>query len=81
MAVLSDSDRINVWAEFMRNGQGDLGITKADLRAAVDAIDAWLEANSAAFNSTIPQPARGAMSTRQKAALLKAVVTKRYSVS
>lgn len=81
MAVLSDPDRINVWAEFMRNGQGDLGITKADLRAAVDAIDTWMETNTTSFNTAIPQPARSAMSTHQKAALLKAVVTKRYSVS
>lgn len=81
MAVLSDPDRINVWAEFMRNGQGDLGVTKAELRAAVDAIDSWMDTNTASFNTAIPQPARGAMSTRQKAALLKAVVTKRYQVS
>jgi len=81
MAVLSDSDRITVWAEFLRNGQGDLGLTKSDVRAAVDAIDSWMDSNAGSLNSAIPQPARGVLSTRQKAALLKAVVTKRYQVS
>jgi hypothetical protein len=81
MAVLSDPDRLNVWAEFLRNGQGDLGLTKADVRAAVDAIDSWMDTNAASLNTAIPQPARGVLSVRQKAALLKAVVTKRYVVS
>lgn len=78
MAVLSDPDRRDVWAEFMRDNAAPVGVTKADLRAAVNALDAFLETNAAAINTAIPQPARGALSTAQKAMLLTYVIRKRY---
>lgn len=52
-------------------------LTKADLLAAVGAVDDWCEANSAAFNTAIPQPARGALTASQKAILLAIVVMRR----
>jgi len=78
MAVLADADRRDVWAEFMRDPDGTMGLTKADLRAAVDALDNFLHTNAAAINTTIPQPARGALTTTQKAKLLQFVIQKRY---
>ncbi len=78
MAVLPDNDRAAVWAEFMRLNLGLGGLTKAELRAAVDAIDTWLNTNAGALNTAIPQPARGALSTSQKARLLVAIVERRY---
>lgn len=85
MAVLDSTARAAIWAEFMREESSDrnsiTGLTKAELRAAFDAVDDWVEANSAAFNSAIPQPARGALTTRQKAKLLAAVLVKRYGVT
>lgn len=80
MAVLSDADRIAVWAEAMRQGEA-LGLTKADLRAAVNAIDAWADTNAGAFNTAIPQPARTALTARQKALLLMMVIRRRWEVS
>ena len=81
MAVLTDAQRRELWAEYQRSGTGPMGaLTKNDLRAAVDAIDNWVDTNSAAFNSAIPQPARGALTARQKAALLMFVVSRRFSV-
>lgn len=78
MAVLSDADRQTVWSQFMQQGSGEaLAVMKADGRAAVDAIDGWCEANAAAFNTAIPQPARGALTSRQKALLLAGVATMR----
>ena len=79
MTVLSNADRATVHAEFQRqreNIQG-LPITKAELRAAVDAVDDWVEANTAAFNAAIPVPARTAMSLKQKTLLLNYVIFKR----
>ena len=59
----------------------DIGsIVKADLRSAINAVDDWVEANQTAFNTAIPQPARGALSTRQKAALLMLVCERRFGV-
>lgn len=80
MAVLTNPDRAHVWAEAMRQGEA-LGLTKAELRAAVNAVDDWLDANAAAFNAAIPQPARAALTARQKALLLAAVVRRRFEVT
>ena len=57
-----------------------ISITKADLRAAVDALDNFLESNAAAVNNAIPQPARGALSARQKAWILARVIERRFKV-
>lgn len=82
MANLGDAERGGVRDRMMSDPEiaaemfGNM--TKADLRAAVDALDAYLEANKAAINSAIPQPARGQMTTKQKARLLVLVVERRY---
>lgn len=79
MAVLSDLARADVTAEWQRSNEDIVGaITKADLRAAINGIDQYLSDNAAAINSAIPQPARGILTTKQKALVLTAVVAKRY---
>jgi len=84
MAVLIDNDRITMMQKFAQDMSGTrtaVSIVKADLRAAVNAIDDWVEANASAFNTTIPQPARGALTTQQKAKRLWYVVQRRFEVS
>ena len=84
MAVLSNADRASLWAEIMQawsNERTPCGVNKPDLRAAVDAIDDWVNTNAAVFNLAIPQPARGALTARQKAQLLTLVVRRRFEVS
>ena len=84
MAVLPDSDRANIWAQFMQvlsNDHDPLGLSKPDLRAAVNAIDDWVNTNAAVFNLAIPQPARTVLTARQKARILALVVLRRYEVS
>jgi hypothetical protein len=79
MAVLSDSDRAAITAEFQRvleNIEG-LGITKAELRAFFNACDDWAEANATSFNQALPQPARSAMSLKQKSLGLAVTILKR----
>ena len=79
MAVLSDADRLRVWTEWMRDNRDTVGaMTKAHLRDAVNAIDDFLETNAAAVNTAIPQPARGALSTTQKARLIAYVALRRW---
>jgi hypothetical protein len=82
MAVLADPDRAALWAEFMAQVSAERdglpGVLKADLRAAINAIDDWVVANATAFNTAIPQPARGALTTGQKARLLSFVALRRY---
>lgn len=81
MAVMSDTDRQEAWAEYMRQVSNDLetlGVSKAELRAALDAADQWASDNAASFNTALPQPARSVLTASQKARLLTFVVTKRY---
>ena len=83
MALLTTEDRVEIWREFQRDlstVREPIGaVTKADLRAAVDAIDQWISDNAAAFNAAIPQPARGALTAAQKARLLNAVSRRRFT--
>lgn len=84
MATLPNLDRADVWAKMMSdasNTRDSLPLVKADLRAAVNAVDDWVDANAAAFNTAIPQPARGALTAKQKAKLLFYVVNRRFEVA
>jgi hypothetical protein len=80
MAELSENDRFAVWLQWMRENKEAItgAMTKAELRAAVDAMDTWANDNASALNSAIPQPARGALSASQKAALFSFVIFRRY---
>lgn len=84
MAVLTNADRAAIWRgamEELSQARAPVGIAKADLLAAIAAADAWIDGNSAAFNLALPQPARGALTARQKARLLAYVIQRRYEVS
>lgn len=80
MALQTGQQRFEGWAEFMREMTpgATSPITKQDLRAAYDAIDTWLSDNAAAMNIAIPQPARAALSTTEKARLFVKVLRDRY---
>ena len=81
MAALSDPERqelTDAIARELSNLRIVLGaVTKADLRAAINAADAWADANAAAFNAALPQPARAALTAKQKNYLLEYVLRKR----
>jgi hypothetical protein len=81
MALLSIADRAEIVADIMRTAECPGAVTKSDLRAAIDAIDAWVDGNAAPFNSSIPLPARTALTARQKAALLTWVVGRRFEAT
>lgn len=82
MAAMNSADRAACHAELLRDLSSEtLGaVTKADVRAAVDAIDQFLHDNASGINTAIPQPARAQLTTSQKARLLMAVVRRRYLV-
>lgn len=83
MAVLTDADRFAIWAKYMSDSgavRDPLPLSKVDLRAAVNAIDVWVDTNTSAFNTAIPLPARTSLTTKQKANLLLYVVKRRWEV-
>lgn len=82
MAVLSDGDRAATCADYLSELSAErvvvAGLTKADVRAALNALDQYLHDNAAAINTAIPQPARTNLTTAQKARLMMFVIRKRY---
>lgn len=80
MANLTDEQRREVFIRWMRTNAEGVSITKAELRAAVDAVDGWLEANQASFNAAIPNPARSQLNAKQKALLAAFVALRRHEV-
>lgn len=84
MAVLSDQDRITVSSQAMQDisaRRDPINITKIELKAAVDALDAFMNANATAVNNALPAAAKANLTTQQKALLLMYVIARRYEVS
>lgn len=75
--ALSEQDRQRTVSQYMRDVRENFGITKADLRSALNGLDDFFDANATAINNAIPQPARGALSTTQKAILVGYVAFRR----
>lgn len=84
MAVLSNNDRAAISADFQRkisDIQAPIAVNKTNLALAITAIAQWVDDNRASFNSAIPQPARSALTTKQKAWLLMLVVARDFEVT
>lgn len=79
MTVLNAVSRVEIWVELMRdfssNGES-IGVTKPELKAAIDALDDFLDGNAATINTAIPHPARDTLTAQQKALMLSYVVLK-----
>jgi len=75
MAVLDTTQRQAIRDAMMRSRP--IPITKAALRAAVDATDTWLEANLTSLNAAVPEPFRSTATVDQKTMLLCYVLLKR----
>jgi len=83
MAELDETARTAVWTELMRKYSADgdtIGINKADLRAAVNAIDTYMNAHAATINNALPDAAKNSLTSAQKAIMLSYVVLVRYQV-
>jgi hypothetical protein len=78
VAVLTDEQRHDVAVTFMQQAFGPLTLLKVDIRAAVDALDGWYDANAASANQALPQPARAELTLSDKALLSNLIVNKRY---
>lgn len=84
MAVLADGDRYSIWGKFMSDISSRLeavDINKPQLRAAVNAIDVWINDNQTSFNNALPEPAKSALSAKHKAELLMRVINRRWEVT
>jgi hypothetical protein len=83
VAALPEADRVEVTAKLQRLAQWAAiacGITKADLKAAVDATDTWIDSNQTSFNNALPAAARNTLSQTQKTLLFCYVALKRAGI-
>ena len=80
MAAMSDAERFACWAQIMRNeaAPGGGAITKPDLRAAVNAADDWVDAQTTLYNAVLPNPFKSLATAEEKAMLLMYVVARRF---
>jgi hypothetical protein len=83
MAVLSEGDRDRVLNGMLRYAarQGaDPYKLKADVEAAIDATDDWIDTNQGAFNAALPEPFTADASALQKTLLFMGVAAMRVDV-
>ena len=82
MATMQEADRSLAYQDYMAqvcSARESIGtLTKAEIRAALNALDQWFSDNAATINAAIPQPARGQLTTDQKARLAMLVIRNRY---
>ena len=83
MAVMTSGQRATCATSMMADLsrlRTQLGVlTKAELRAAIDAADQWASDNASAYNAALPQPARSVLTAAMKSQLLAAVILARHS--
>lgn len=76
MALTLDQ-AIQITREIMAADNSAFNFSKVDIRAAIDAADAWATSNAASYNSALPTAFRTGASTSQKALLLAYVCLRR----
>jgi hypothetical protein len=82
MATLTEQQRADLTADIQRTSDCPGGLLKPQLRAVYDALDDWWETTgSLDANAAIPQPQRGILTTKQKAAIFMTLLRKRYEVT
>lgn len=83
MAVMSDADRREAWALLMQDWSDkrqNIPMTKDVLRAAINAIDQWIDDQATSFNNALPLAVRQALTPDQKIDLFMFVLTRRRVV-
>jgi hypothetical protein len=80
MAALDETNRARVAAQWMRGNTESCAFTKAQLRAAVDATDTWIDANQASFNTALPAAFRNNANLQQKTLLFCYVAMRRAGI-
>lgn len=71
------AQQIQTTRDLIAADPSPFNFSKVDIRAAIDACDAWCTANAASYNAALPQPFRTGASATQKALLLAYVCVRR----
>ena len=77
MGTLSEAARVEEWEIWMRENEDPTPMTRQSVRAAVDAMDDWYDANIASLNAALPAAFRTTATPGQKARMSAQVVVRR----
>jgi hypothetical protein len=77
MAVMAETERDRTFRQLMREIPGTMPLLKAELRAAIDATDSWIDNNQASYNTALPVAARNGLTLTQKTFLFCFVAMRR----
>jgi hypothetical protein len=80
MAVLNGTLRAEILAYLCRRFGYGGAMTKANVQAAINATDSWIDTNAAAFNSALPAAAQSGLSATEKVILFCFVASKRAGI-
>ena len=82
MGVLDTAGRLQARHDFVYEDREAAGVplSKAELLAAIDAVDDWVNDNTVAFNNALSIAAKTNLTTKQKAKLLRVVLKRRWEV-
>ncbi len=75
--ALTLAQAIQVTRDMLAADPSPFNFSKADIRAAIDAADAWATANAASYNTALPTVFKNGASASQKALLLAYVCIRR----
>ena len=81
--ALTTEERAELTTLFQREESkilNEIGISKTELRDAINAVDDWIDTNQSSYNTNLPLPARTYLTAKQKALLLSYVALKRTEV-
>lgn len=82
MATLSEGARREIWRKLMKQWSKDrtpTSLLAVEVKAAVDAVDQWIDDNAVSYNNALPAAAKAAMSAGEKARLLSMVALARFT--
>lgn len=82
MATLSEGARQEIWRKLMKQWSKDhtpTSLLAVEVKAAVDAVDQWIDDNAVSYNNALPAAAKAAMSAGEKARLLSMVALARFT--
>jgi hypothetical protein len=75
--ALDETARRRVMAQWMRDNRSPVAFTKAELAAALAAIDEWIDANMASLNTALPAGFRTQATAAQKIDLFCDILRRR----
>jgi hypothetical protein len=75
--ALDATGRARTAAQWQRENQLPTPWTRADLTAAVAAVDDWIDANQASYNTALPTAVRTGATAAQKIDLMMYVLLRR----